>query len=73
MDELEGVQGSATGMVGLEHLPVRRGWGNLEQRLLQGTKKQPPCLCGRYPGDGNGLPRDVVQSPIFVGFQDQSG
>ena len=63
IDELEGAQGSATGMVGLQHLPVRRGWGSLEQRLLQRTEKQPQDLCGRYPGDGNGLPREVVQSP----------
>lgn len=34
IDELDRVQGSAIRTVGLEHLPVRRGWGSLEQRLL---------------------------------------
>lgn len=59
IDDLEGVQASATGMLGLEHLPVRSGWGGLEQRLLQWTKKQPRCLCGRHPVDSYGLPRGL--------------
>lgn len=76
INELEVVQGSVTGMVGLEHLPVR-SWLSLEH-ILQGTEKQPQCLCGKAPGDDNGLLRRAVQSPplestIFVSFQAQTG
>lgn len=53
-------------MTGLEHLPVRRDWRSLEQRLLQGTGKQ---LMEGIQEMVMGCPERLCSLPSLLGFK----
>lgn len=75
-DELEGIQGRATRMVGLQHLPIREAGRAWSIECFRGLKNSPSAYAAL--GNDGGLPREAVQSPslestTFVGFRAQTG
>lgn len=48
-------------------------FGKPGAETASGNQNRAQCLCGKYPGDGDGLPREAVQSPSLQVFKTRCG